>query len=276
MTNKSNLLNNLSSLQSLETAVWASFVEAEKKARIEVWQLQKLFRIRAVIANESNYFVRNCPYFLLLTAVFAVASAFSHIFFPNHDRIAYWSLLLIYGIFLVLAMFNYDKFLKTFVQHEQPRGKQTYKAFELKNASLLVHYLFEGIWEKKPEARLNKANLDNLIKLVKSSQDYSNTQYGYYDYGRKGFVAIIMTAPYTAWPAVSKVVDKTKLYWPKARDFFSSEDYLAKGIQVLWLIAALCYAAYILYWVSFGGPRSEMRRKRYLLALTALQCCWEE
>lgn len=276
MANKNKLLNNFSDAQVLESALWSSFIDAERKASFGPLNLLKLFRARRTILRKNKFLVRNFPWFITLSIFFGVLSLGTRVLTQEHERLVYWSVLFAYSCFLTLAIFNKDRFVKALVQHEIPLGKPAYNAFELKNASLLIHYLFEGVKAYEPKLSLSKVKIDNLVKLVKASQDYAGTQYGYYDYARKGFIALVATLPLTAVPGILKAKDQFNIYWPKALAYFLAEDLWVKTVIVGWLISTVGLGLYFLYWVSFGGPTSDRKKKRYLLALTALQCSWEE
>lgn len=264
MPSNHDLLAHMAKLAAFEQELWKAFRAAEKKAHIGVLNLPKQFKVQKILPNTTRWFVRNHPYFLVCTAFGALATLLLPSFLQPVG-------LIFYGAAFAAAMASRDPFRAAHAMKVLGTTNVTDRAFGLDNLSLSV---YETVSNSVTLTADKKKDLASVIKIVKSSHEYLNTGYGYYDHLKKFIVGGIVALPVT----VILLVYQNWTALPGALKT-AQQFVLANGLIAPKPIAfALFYGAAIsilLYFLVYGDQRLERQKKRYLLTLNIVHESWQ-
>ncbi|MCV2438168.1 hypothetical protein LNV28_07645 [Paucibacter sp. DJ2R-2] len=258
MSNLMPIQSRLRGLSALETNLWKAFKGAEEKyipSTLNPWSVTANF-----LRLRRQGYLRLYEFYPLY-GVIAISAATAAVR-GNHWMFAVY-------IAALLPMFVFlGKYIKQFAFEKTNILGLDRLSFGVANLPLLVYGMARIVSEKLEPVKdvvpapLTKENLASIAKLVKGGHEHGEVGYGLDDVLRKWvFGGIASAAVYASTKAgeVAPLVDKLR--------HLAAND---AGISAA--AVTLCFVGtYFLYQLIFSPANEKRRRRRYLLALNAMQ-----
>lgn len=261
MPSKHNMLINLAKIASTEKELWKSFLKAEKESRVGIFDIKKQIAIRAELKKRGTGLIRHYPFIQILAFLSAIAA-------PPTTGALQFMVFITYATSIFYAIYSRDKFIREYSKMEVGQANIVSWAFGIDQISLKTFKLFEKFIETGK--KLDPKTLDSIIKLVKASQDYESTNYGYNEHLHKLFVATIFSLPISVPLFSYKYQSEILLYWSKF--ITAAESNTVAGTILLGTLMFMAIPiSMLLYSFAYGDKAAARRKKRYLLLLNALK-----
>ena len=262
MANRNMLLGNLDELAGIEKKLWESFVLTEKKFKVGVFNLKKQFCIMRKIKGRCGPIAIYYPFFQLFVLIFG----FLFVVLPEQFKVYMFFL---YALSLPAPIFYRDNFILSYHQYETGYDKVMDRAFGIDGVSMKICKSFEH-YKSFGEVKLNKLNLDSIIKLVKSQQEYESANFGYYDHFHKLFIAGIYSLPFVIWNYYARYQIEINKHYGSIMKVLEKNwllEVFVLSVVVLFLFCIL----YLFYSFAYGDKALRKKKKEYLLFLNVLR-----
>lgn len=298
--NADNIQLSLKEIVEINRDLLMAFNESEKQSVVPMFNLRRLFKIRAELIDENLFFTRNYPVFQLMSIITAVLLLFKigeifHLLFiviyialliltlsSRVDFIEAYSRLVVGKYNISGVTFGVDRMALRFSKllrfdfyrrHRVPdhkitievdRKKNTYATFGVDLISLRVHNILE--YYTKDGAQVpSKKMLSSVINLVKSSQDHEAVSYGYVDYYRKSlFVLLYYTIPTILISDYTNFHTKILLYWNYLRGSYAilTHDYLMPFLVLMACVIIIITMEF--YSILYGYKAADKKKQKIL------------